>query len=111
MIGSAVPNVKKGMELTPLIFVPQLLFAGFFVKIDLIPEVLRWLQYVCFLKWGLNAMPVAEFKDINNCSPTQREALDMPPAGAVNFGQINCTHGEKMVLETSFSTERVFLCF
>jgi len=98
IIGSAVPNVKKGMELTPLCFVPQLLFAGFFVKIELIPVVLRWLQYVCFLKWGMNVMLVAEFKDINNCSPAQMETLSQLVVGDEDVGYIGCTHGAIMVL-------------
>ena len=33
-LGSAVANPKTATELTPLIFVPQLLFSGFFISID-----------------------------------------------------------------------------
>ena len=44
-------------------FVPQLLFAGFFVKIDLIPPFLRWVQYLCFLKFAINLALIFEFGD------------------------------------------------
>lgn len=39
----------------------QILFAGFFIKSSQIPEALRWLQYVCSLKYGINLLLVAEF--------------------------------------------------
>ena len=37
IIGAMVTNVEVGVQLTPLVFVPQLLFAGFYIPIDDIP--------------------------------------------------------------------------
>lgn len=37
IIGAMVTNVQVGVQLTPLVFVPQLLFAGFYIPIDDIP--------------------------------------------------------------------------
>eukprot|EP00594_Rhizosolenia_setigera_P002758 CAMPEP_0178954702 /NCGR_PEP_ID=MMETSP0789-20121207/9152_1 /TAXON_ID=3005 /ORGANISM="Rhizosolenia setigera, Strain CCMP 1694" /LENGTH=505 /DNA_ID=CAMNT_0020636163 /DNA_START=373 /DNA_END=1887 /DNA_ORIENTATION=+ len=37
LLGCAVEDPKTGFELMPLLFVPQILFAGFFVVSDLIP--------------------------------------------------------------------------
>mmetsp|Transcript_5789 Transcript_5789/g.21073 ORF Transcript_5789/g.21073 Transcript_5789/m.21073 type:complete len:644 (-) Transcript_5789:986-2917(-) len=61
LISCLVPQAKAAMELAPLAFVPQLLFAGFFVKIDLIPSFLRWVQYLCFLKFAINLALIFEF--------------------------------------------------
>ena len=48
-------------EFLPLLFVPQLLFAGFFVASELIPEWLRWAQYLCSLTYALRLALLAEF--------------------------------------------------
>lgn len=50
-------------EFLPLLFVPQLLFAGFFVRTDLIPAWLRWAQYLCSLTYGVRLALLAEFGD------------------------------------------------
>jgi hypothetical protein len=44
--------VKDVTELAPLLFVPQILFGGFFIRTSLIPVWLRWAQYVCGMKYG-----------------------------------------------------------
>ena len=38
----------------------QMTFAGFFVHLNTIPPVLRWLQWLCPLKYGLEALCVNE---------------------------------------------------
>jgi hypothetical protein len=35
-------------------------FAGFFVHLNSIPQVLRWLQWMCPLKYALEALAVNE---------------------------------------------------
>ena len=58
-------NAKVAQQLIPLIFIPQLLFSGFFVSPDLIPKFLRWSQYVCVLTYAVRALIITEFY---NCS-------------------------------------------
>ncbi|GHP11457.1 hypothetical protein PPROV_001018500 [Pycnococcus provasolii] len=65
-IGCVTPDVKQAMEATPMVFVPQMLFAGFFVRTDQIPIFLRWAQYMCSLKYSLNLLDLAEFTP-GNC--------------------------------------------
>ena len=43
LLGCSVEDAKMGQELLPLLFVPQMLFAGFFVATTLLPT---WLRYV-----------------------------------------------------------------
>ena len=38
----------------------QMTYAGFFVHLDAIPPVLRWLQWLCPLKYTLEALSVNE---------------------------------------------------
>merc|ERR1711907_394451 len=61
LIGSSIGNVKTAMEVTPMVFVPQILFAGFFIQMEQVPVFFRWMQYLCSLKWGLNIVQANEF--------------------------------------------------
>ena len=60
-VGCTVSDVKTAAELTPLLFVPQLLFSGFFVSISQVPAFLRWAQWLCSLKYTLNLALLVEF--------------------------------------------------
>jgi hypothetical protein len=61
-LGCLVPNVKDVTELTPIVFLPQILFAGFFIRTTLIPKFLRWAQYLCGIKYALNLAIMTEFQ-------------------------------------------------
>ena len=63
LLGCLVPDVKQAMEMTPVVFVPQMLFAGFFVRTSQIPIFLRWAQYLCSLKYSLNLLVLIEFSE------------------------------------------------
>ncbi len=70
LIGSAVSDVKTANEFVPVVFVPQLLFSGFFVAIDSIPAFLRWARYLCSLYYALALLTLLEFTD---CEPGAAE--------------------------------------
>ncbi len=61
LLGCSVEDPKLAQELLPLLFVPQMLFAGFFVTPDLIPVWLRWAQYLCTLTYSVRLALIAEF--------------------------------------------------
>ena len=63
MLGCAVEDPKLGQEMLPILFVPQMLFAGFFVVPELIPVWLRWASYLCSLTYSVRLALVAEFSD------------------------------------------------
>lgn len=63
MLGCAIEDPKLGQEMLPLLFVPQMLFAGFFVTPDLIPAWLRWARYLCSLTYAIRIIMVEEFDD------------------------------------------------
>lgn len=66
VLGCAVEDPKLGQEMLPILFVPQMLFAGFFVTPDLIPAWLRWARYLCTLTYAVRIMLVSEFEDCAN---------------------------------------------
>ncbi|KAG7372547.1 ABC transporter [Nitzschia inconspicua] len=63
VIGSMVEDPNVAAELMPVLIVPQLLFSGFFISIDLIPEFLRWAQYLCSLTYAIRLSSYFEFGD------------------------------------------------
>ena len=62
-LGCSVATAKSAQELAPLMFVPQILFTGIFVSINIIPPSLRWIQYLCALKYAINLGCIIEFHD------------------------------------------------
>ena len=66
LLGCSVEDPKLAQELLPILFVPQMLFAGFFVTPDLIPAWLRWARYLCTLTYAIRIILVEEFY---NCNP------------------------------------------
>jgi ABC-type multidrug transport system permease subunit len=66
LLGCAVEDPKLGQEMVPILFVPQMLFAGFFVRPDLIPVWLRWARYLCTLTYSTRIILVAEFEDCSD---------------------------------------------
>jgi ABC-type multidrug transport system permease subunit len=71
LLGCAVEDPKLGQEMLPLLFVPQMLFAGFFVAPDLIPVWLRWARFLCSLTYAVRIGLVAEFAD--GCGSVQAD--------------------------------------
>lgn len=61
MMGCVLDDVKDVTEMAPLLFVPQLLFAGFFIRTSSIPVFLRWAQYLCSMKYSINLILMTEF--------------------------------------------------
>lgn len=60
-LGCSIEDPQLGIQLLPMLFVPQMLFAGFFVSTDLLPVYIRWAQYLCPLTYALRLLNLAEF--------------------------------------------------
>lgn len=61
LLGCLVNEVKQVTEFATLLFVPQLLFSGFFIRTEQIPVWLRWAQWITSLKYALNIALINEF--------------------------------------------------
>jgi hypothetical protein len=60
LLGAAIRDGGLALLLGALTGLYQMTFAGFFVHLDSIPQVLRWLQWLCPLKYALEALSVNE---------------------------------------------------
>jgi len=61
LVGSAVENPSTAIEFLPAMFMPQILFSGFFIPPDLMPVWLAWIPYICPLTYGVRIVVVSEF--------------------------------------------------
>ncbi len=69
---------QAAVQAAPAVLVPQILFAGFFVKISSIPVWIRWAQYLCSLKFAINLHMINEFGNnpYGGCDPKLRPDCD-----------------------------------
>lgn len=76
-LGCVIPDVKTVTEFAPLTFVPQFLFAGFFIRTSMIPDFLRWAQYLCSIKYGMNLALLTEFSPwVGSCSDSTDASIN-----------------------------------
>lgn len=61
MLGCTVEDPKLATEMMPIVFIPQILFAGFFVSPTLIPAWLRWLRYAFSFTYVIRLGVLEEF--------------------------------------------------
>jgi ABC-type multidrug transport system ATPase subunit len=61
MVGSATESASTAIEFLPAVFMPQILFSGFFVPPSLIPDWLVWLVWIMPLTYGVRILLIGEF--------------------------------------------------
>lgn len=75
LLGCSVGDPNLGQEFLPVLFVPQLLFAGFFIPTDFIPIWLHWAQYLCSLTYAVRLTLKYDFQE---CADAAEAATDSP---------------------------------
>lgn len=60
-VGCSVEDPSTAIEFLPAVFMPQILFSGFFVPPHLMPDWLAWIQYICPLTYGVWIVVAGEF--------------------------------------------------
>ena len=66
LLASVITSVDVAATISSYVLVLQVLLAGFFVDSSQIPWVIKWLQYVTPLRYGLSIMFIAEFENQPN---------------------------------------------
>jgi len=95
LLGCIFPNPEVALTVAPLMVVPLMLFAGFYVSLSSIPDWLSWIQYISVYKWGYQALLVNEFTGLNfTC--TESQYVQVPTSrGIINVCPI--TEGEQVL--------------
>jgi len=65
IVSVLVPDRQLAVAMTPVLVVPFMLFAGFFVSSDNIPAFLIEFQYMSFFKYGYQALMLNEYTDLS----------------------------------------------
>jgi ABC-type multidrug transport system ATPase subunit len=61
VIAVAAKDQAVALNLQPLVMLPVMLLAGFYLSIDSIPVWIRWLGHTSFIRYGMRAASVNEF--------------------------------------------------
>lgn len=61
-LGTAVPDQKVSMAIAPLIFIPMMLFSGFYANAESIGAWISWVEWLSPFKHGLEALTYNQFE-------------------------------------------------
>lgn len=62
LMSAACESMEKANQLSPLITLPAILFGGLFVNTSTVFAWLNWIQYLSPIRYGFEALCIAEFK-------------------------------------------------
>jgi len=79
VIASTVDDPKLSIEFLPMTFMPQVMFAGFFIAPDLIPVWLRWLQWAMPLTFAVKIGIANEFNRDNEICQNLLRSTNVDP--------------------------------
>lgn len=69
IVGAAVQDVGKAMELGPSVIIPQMLVAGLFFTTETMRSYLVWFEKISYLRWAFESLMITQFKDAKlDCS-------------------------------------------
>lgn len=72
LISTLTKEPNSALQLSNLFFAPQILFSGLMVQVKDIPGSLRWVNYLCYLKYSLNLCIIIELGN----DPLAKDYLD-----------------------------------
>mmetsp|Transcript_15705 Transcript_15705/g.64189 ORF Transcript_15705/g.64189 Transcript_15705/m.64189 type:complete len:238 (-) Transcript_15705:106-819(-) len=71
-IATLAKDAQVAASIVPVFMILALLFAGFLIPQNLIPDFLAWIQYISFIKYGLTAVTLTQFSGV----PTWEEEVN-----------------------------------
>jgi len=85
IIATATPSVQVALAVAPVVLLPFMIFGGFLINLDSIPNYFYWLSYLSFFRYGFESLVVVQFDGLQlDCSnavgfckyPTGQAVLD-----------------------------------
>jgi len=78
VISTSISNLNIALLVSPLVFIPMMLFGGFFANNDSIPAWLSWIQYLSLFKYSFETLMTNEFLGLDFSCTSSKSSL--PPA-------------------------------
>ncbi|KAJ1261342.1 hypothetical protein BS78_09G022200 [Paspalum vaginatum] len=110
-LSAVVPHVMLGYTVVVAILAYFLLFSGFFINRDRIPDYWIWFHYLSLVKYPYQAVLQNEFRDASRCFSRGIEMFDGTPIGSMSegvklkvFDAISKTLGTNMTTNTCVTT-------
>jgi len=76
LIVNLIPNQQVALQVFPVLFMPLMIFSGFYLNKDNTPVYFIWVQYISFIKWSFQAIVLNEFTDVPfHCKGTEFRTL------------------------------------
>ncbi|KAK3256822.1 hypothetical protein CYMTET_34063 [Cymbomonas tetramitiformis] len=77
LLSASLPSVEMAPNIAPAIVILFLMFSGYFLNEESLPDVLGWLKYISFILYSFQALCVNEFKDAKfSCSSEDQVCYD-----------------------------------
>lgn len=73
IISASFADKQLAVTLTPVLIIPFMLFAGFFVSVDNIEWYLKPFEYLSIFKYGYQALMMNQFDPFQPPNPTQTD--------------------------------------
>eukprot|EP01097_Dermamoeba_algensis_P003402 TRINITY_DN2377_c0_g1_i1.p1 TRINITY_DN2377_c0_g1~~TRINITY_DN2377_c0_g1_i1.p1 ORF type:complete len:634 (-),score=143.83 TRINITY_DN2377_c0_g1_i1:85-1986(-) len=71
IVGAAIKDIGKAMELGPSVIIPQMLVAGLFFSTEKMRVYLVWFEKISYLRWAFESAMINEFSGASiDCSRT-----------------------------------------
>jgi ABC-type multidrug transport system ATPase subunit/ABC-type multidrug transport system permease subunit len=110
-LSAVVPHVMLGYTVVVAILAYFLLFSGFFINRDRIPDYWIWFHYLSLVKYPYQAVLQNEFRDASRCFSRGIEMFDGTPVGHMSeaiklkvLDAISKTLGTNMTVNTCVTT-------
>merc|ERR1712146_677728 len=88
ILGTLFSDKQLAVTLTPVLIIPFMLFAGFFVNQNNIPWFLKEFEYLSIFKYGYQALILNEYNDLTlPCMEAKNFAEQCNPLGEMAFTQ------------------------
>lgn len=76
LISASISNVEAAPKVAPAVVILFLMFSGFFLNDDSVPDWLSWLKYISFLRYTFQALAVNEFRGAQfDCDHTRNATI------------------------------------
>jgi ABC-type multidrug transport system ATPase subunit len=66
LITAVTDSPVSALRLVPVVLLPQLLFSGILINVDLIPDWMNWMEFLCYIKYAVNLAFVNETQRFRN---------------------------------------------